>query len=124
MKRLDLRKDFAEVYAFVSERVRSFDLATNDGPNALHGGRKGFDKVVWKVVQTVQGKGAAGVRLDYLSKDGEEGYPGNLSVSVDYTLLEDNELRVDYRATTDKATPVNLTNHSYFNLAGHASGTI
>ena len=97
---------------------REYILAANNGQNHLHGGLKGFDKVLW------QGKGLppAGreiaVKFSYFSKDGEEGYPGNLSVTVTFTLTEDNELKIDYQATTDKATPVNLTNHSYFNLAG------
>ena len=94
-----------------------YQLAQNNGVNHLHGGRKGFDKRVWATTGT-----ADGVHLEYFSKDGEEDYPGNLSVAVDYTLNDDNELGIDYRATTDKDTIVNLTNHSYFNLAGH--GTI
>jgi aldose 1-epimerase len=90
-----------------------YRLATNDGPNHLHGGTVGFDKQVW--APTVNGNSLA---LHYLSPDGEEGYPGNLDVTVTYTLTDDNALRVDYDATTDKPTPVTLTNHSYFNLAG------
>ncbi|WP_199535464.1 aldose epimerase family protein [Rhodohalobacter sp. SW132] len=96
-----------------------YQLATNDGENHLHGGEQGFDKVLWDAElvddQTLQ--------LTYLSEDGEEGYPGNLEVTVTYTLT-DNELEIDYRAETDKATPVNLTAHSYFNLTGDPSNTI
>jgi len=89
-----------------------YQLPCNNGPNHLHGGFKGFDKRVWDVRESDQA-----LHLTYFSKDGEEGYPGNLTASVDYTLLE-NELRIDYRATTDRDTIVNLTNHSYFNLRG------
>jgi len=102
---------------------REYTLAVNNGPNTLHGGLKGFDKVVWKG-QDVSGPDGAAVKLTYLSRDGEEGFPGNLDVSVTYTLTADDELKIDYSATTDKATPVNLTNHSYFNLAGPAAGPI
>jgi aldose 1-epimerase len=99
---------------------KEYKLAKNNGENHLHGGLMGFDKVIWNA--KVTGKNA--VQFSYLAKDGEEGYPGNLSVKVTYTLTEDNELRIDYLAVTDKATPVNLTNHSYFNLAGEGSPTI
>ena len=102
---------------------KEYKLAANNGRNTLHGGRKGFDKVVWKA-EDVSGPGGPAVKLTYLSRDGEEGFPGNLSVSVTYTLTPDDALKIDYTATTDKATPVNLTNHSYFNLGGPASGTI
>ena len=96
---------------------KEYTLAINNGPNALHGGLKGFDKVVWEPSIRTSQDGPA-LQLKYLSKDGEEGYPGNLSVTALYTLTDDNGLRLDYAATTDKDTIVNLTEHSYFNLGG------
>ncbi|WP_141732754.1 aldose epimerase family protein [Oligoflexus tunisiensis] len=100
---------------------KEYNLATNDGPHSLHGGAKGFDKVVWQA-EPLQVSNGAALQLKYLSPDGEEGYPGNLKVTVVYTLTNENELKIEYTAQTDKATPVNLTNHSYWNL--DASATI
>jgi aldose 1-epimerase len=94
-----------------------YSLATNNGENHLHGGVKGFDKVLWKA-EPIKQRDAVGVKLMYLSKDGEEGYPGNLNCTVTYTLTERSELKIEYLATTDKPTVVNLTHHGYFNLTG------
>ena len=102
---------------FVIDGVE-YRVTANSGANHIHGGRRGFDKVVWQAKVLPPKNGEAAVEFSYLSKDGEEGYPGNLQVKVTYTLTDANELRIDYRAQTDKATPVNLTNHSYFNLVG------
>jgi aldose 1-epimerase len=102
---------------------KEYKLAANNGPNTLHGGIKAFDKVVWKA-EDVSGPAGPAVKFTYKSPDGEEGFPGNLDVAVTYTVTDQNGLRIDYKATTDKATPVVLTNHSYFNLAGPASGMI
>jgi aldose 1-epimerase len=102
---------------------KTYTLAKNNGENTLHGGTKGFNKAVWTVKEIPANDGQA-LELTYLSKDGEEGFPGNLHVRVIYTLTDENALKIDYYATTDKDTVVNLTNHSYFNLSGPGSGDI
>ncbi|MDR1789116.1 MAG: galactose mutarotase [Opitutaceae bacterium] len=106
---------------------KTYSLATNNTPGglpcALHGGKVGFDKVIWDATPLLANNTPA-LRLRHTSPDGDEGYPGSLDVTVTYTLTEDNALRIDYAATTSAPTPVNLTNHSYFNLAGEGSGTI
>jgi len=100
-----------------------YTLAVNNGPNHLHGGLKGFDKVLWNA-ETMSVNNGSALKLTYLSKDGEEGYPGNMTVIVVYTLRNDNSLQIDYQATTDKPTIVNLTSHTYFNLTGGAKRDI
>ena len=100
---------------------KTYTLAANNGPNSLHGGLKGFDKVIWKT-EVLEGQNA--LKLTYVSKDGEEGFPGNLSTEVIYRLTDDNALEIEYTATTDKPTVVNLTNHSYFNLNGGKSDVL
>jgi aldose 1-epimerase len=107
--------------------AKTYSLATNNSPDGipchLHGGNVGFDKILWSAeLATVAGQPA--LRLRYTSADGEEGYPGELSTEVTYSLTPDQGLRIDYRATTDQSTPVNLTNHSYFNLAGAGHGDV
>jgi len=100
-----------------------YTVPANNGKHSLHGGEFGFDKMIWKS-ETKYGRHETSVTLTYTSPDGEQGYPGNLKCTVVYTLTDDNALRIDYKATTDKTTVVNLTNHSYFNLGGHNSGPI
>ncbi|MBE7927910.1 aldose epimerase family protein [Pseudomonas saudiphocaensis] len=102
---------------------QTYQIPQNDGSNALHGGPEGFDTKVWQAKPSNK-DGSVGVELSYVSPDGEMGFPGTLTTHVTYSLNDDNELRIEYRATTDKSTVLNLTNHAYFNLAGAGNGTI
>ena len=108
---------------FVLDGVE-YELVANSRPNHIHGGKIGFAKVVWRLEDIKAEDRQAAVKLSYVSQDGEEGYPGNLACSVTYTLTDENELKIGYEAETDKATVLNLTNHSYFNLAGHGAGDV
>jgi aldose 1-epimerase len=103
---------------------RAYQLALNDPPNHLHGGRAGFDKRVWRAEPLPQAKGSTSLRLSLHSPDGEEGYPGNVEASVTYTLTDQNEFIFETAATTDQPTPISLTHHSYFNLSGEGSGSV
>ena len=108
---------------FVLDGV-NYPLITNNGPNTLHGGQKGFDKMVWETRTFLTQNHEEAIELSYLSKDGEEGFPGNLTVNVTYILTNQNEIKVEYLANTDAKTVINLTNHTYFNLKGAGVGTI
>jgi aldose 1-epimerase len=102
---------------------RTYNLATNNGPNHLHGGINGFDRAIWSA-STETAATSVSLALSHVSRDGDEGYPGEVSATVTYTLSEDNSLKIDYSATTTKSTPINLTSHGYFNLKGHDSGDV
>lgn len=103
---------------------QAYEVPVNDGPNSLHGGTKGFDKVLWTIGEVRHDAHAASVALTYVSPDGDMGYPGKLTVKATYTLDDDNRLSIDYRATTDRPTIVNLSNHAYWNLSGEGSGSV
>ena len=102
----------------------AYSVPVNNGVNSLHGGTKGFDKVLWSIGEVTHDAGKASVTLSYVSPDGDMGYPGKLTVTATYTLDEENHLSIDYRATTDKTTIVNLSNHAYWNLSGEGSGSV
>jgi aldose 1-epimerase len=102
---------------------QTYQLAINNPPNTLHGGVKGFDSVLWKATE-LEHDGVSALQLEYLSRDREEGFPGNLQTKVIYSVTEGNELRIDFHATTDKKTVLNLTNHSYFDLSGQGKGAV
>ncbi|MDG3005825.1 aldose epimerase family protein [Paludisphaera mucosa] len=102
---------------------KDYTLAVNNPPNTLHGGKKGFNRVVWKA-EPVESPDGPAVKMTYTSRDGEEGYPGTLTASVTFTVTANDELKIAYAATTDKATPLNLSNHTYFNLSGKGDATI
>lgn len=102
---------------------KTYTLATNNGPNHLHGGLKGLDKVVWEA-EEIQSQDGPSVRFHYVDPDGSNGYPGTLKTQVVFTLTDNNEMRIDYKASTDAPTPINLTNHAYFNLHGPANGNV
>jgi aldose 1-epimerase len=130
---LDRHPYFGAIVGRVAGRIASarftldgneYLLARNDSPNHLHGGLSGFDKQLWTAESSENTAGEPCVSLTYTSPDGEEGYPGNVATTVSYTLTEQNELRIEYSAETDQPTPLSLTNHSYFNLAGEGSGSI
>ncbi|MBE1162230.1 aldose epimerase family protein [Dyella acidiphila] len=129
---LDRRQYFGATVGRYANRIahgsftldgKHYQLTRNEGPNSLHGGNQGFDQKVWQVVEVKQGPNAS-VTLQYISKDGDQGYPGTLTVKATYQLSEDNQLKIAYVATTDKPTIVNLSNHTYWNLAGEGGGTV
>ncbi len=102
----------------------TYQLTINDGPNSLHGGKKGFDRALWTVTAVRQGPASTGVTLRYVSPNGDQGYPGTLTATATYTLDDGDRLHIDYRATTDAPTIVNLSNHTYWNLSGEGSGSV
>lgn len=129
---LDRRQYFGATVGRYANRIahgkftldgKTYSLTLNDGPNSLHGGTKGFDQRVWKVLDVKAGP-TPSVTMEYVSPDGDQGYPGTLTVKATYTLSDDNQLKVSYVATTDKPTIVNVSNHTYWNLAGEGSGTV